>query len=167
MFQSILHHSGVHSSDLENFYKPKRSFKDPNSSSFSSFQSILHHSGVLFSGFSNFKKLNIGNLISWGEPILQNGWIILSPLLYFNFKSLKDPNSLSFPRFQSSLHDSGVLFSDFLNFHKLKTANIISCGEPILQNGWLIWCPLLYFNFKSFEGANSLSFTRCQSILHN
>ena len=26
-----------------------------------------------------------GDLISWGKPFLQNGWIILSPLLYFSF----------------------------------------------------------------------------------
>ena len=144
-----------------------KSVKYPNSWSFIRSQCIMYDSGVLFSEFWNFHKLRrVGSFIL-GETILQKGWIICSPLLYFNFKSLKDPNCLSFTRFWCILHDSWVPFSDFLNFHKLKRANIISCGEPILQNGWLIWCRPLYFNFKSFEGANSLSFTRCQSILHN
>ena len=64
----------------------------------------------------------------WGEPILQNVWIIWSPLLYFNFKSFLDPNSPSFIRFQSILHESGRLFSESWNFYKLKRGDLIS-GE--------------------------------------
>ena len=45
------------------------------------------------------------DLISWREPILQNCWIISSPLLCFNFKISKDPVSLSFIRFQWILYD--------------------------------------------------------------
>ena len=184
---------------------------------------------VIFSVFGNFFKLKRGNLISWGEPILQNGWIIWSPLLYFNFRSLKDPNSLSFIRFQCILHDSAVLFSGFWNFlklkrgdliswgepilqngwiiwfpsyisilevwrtqilchsldfnlfyiieqyfsqvfevfFKLKRGNLISWGEPILQNGWIIWSPLFFFNFKHLRDPNSSSFIRFQCILHD
>ena len=75
-----------------------------------------------------FLKIKEGGLISCGEPVLQNGWIIWSPLLYFNFKSFNNPISSSFIRLQCILHKSGVIFSDFWNFHKLKRGNQIS-GE--------------------------------------
>ena len=65
----------------------------------------------------------------WGEPILQNVWIIWSPLLYFNLKSSMDPNSSSFIRFQPILHESGKLFSDSWNFYKLKRGNLVSGGN--------------------------------------
>ena len=71
----------------------------------------------------------------WGEPILQEVWIIWSPLLSFMFKSFKDPNSSSFIRFKCILYHSGEVFSEFWNFYKLKR------GEPILQNSWIIWSP--------------------------
>ena len=38
-------------------------------------------------------------------------------------------------------------------------------GEPILQKVWIIWSPLLYFNFKSFMDPNWSSFIRFQCIL--
>ena len=62
----------------------------------------------------------------WGEPILKKVWIIWSPLLYFNFKSLMDTISASFTRFQCILHDSGVLFARSSNFYKLKRGDVIS-----------------------------------------
>ena len=127
----------------------------------------LHDSAVLFSVFSNFLKLKRGELISWGEPILQNGWIIWSPLLYFIFKNLSHPKSSSSSRFQCILHDSAVLFSVFSNFLKLKRGELISWGEPILQNGWIIWSPLLYFNFENLSHLNSSSSSRFQCILHD
>ena len=73
-----------------------------------------------FLNFSNFLKLKRGHLISWWEPLLQIGWIIWLPLLYFNIRNLKQPNFLSFITFQLVLHDSSVLFSIFWNFLKLK-----------------------------------------------
>ena len=100
----------------------------------------------------------MGDLISWREPVLQKGWIIWSPLLYFNFKSFEDQNFSSFIRFQSILHDSGVLFSDFSNFHKLKGRVQISWGEQILRNGWIICSPVLYFSFDKLNELSSLSF---------
>ena len=39
--------------------------------------------------------------------------------------------------------------------------------EPLLQKVWIIWSPLLYFNFKSFLNPNSWSFIRFQCILHD
>ena len=114
-----------------------RTFKGQNSSSFNRFQIIRHNLGLLFSAFKHFHKLKRGHLISSGEPVLQKGWIIWSTLLYFNFESFKDRNSSSFIRFQSILHDSGVPFWDFWNFHKLKreVGDLISLGESILQKG--------------------------------
>ena len=91
----------------------------------------------------------------WGEPILQNVWIIWSALLYFNVKIFLDPISSSFIIFQCILHGSGVLFEESWNLYKLKRGELISGGN---QNVWIIWSPLLYFNFKSFLDPISLSF---------
>ena len=49
------------------------------------------------------------------------------PLLYFNFKSFKDPNFLPFISFECILHDWGVPFSEVWNFDKLKTGAPESC----------------------------------------
>ena len=87
-----------------------KSFSVPNFSSFIRFQWIFHDSRVLFSESLNFCKLESGDLICGGEPISQNVRIIWSPLLHFNFKSFRDPNSSSFIRFQCTLHDSLVFF---------------------------------------------------------
>ena len=128
--ETILQNSWIIWSPLLYFYF--KNLRDPNSSSSSRFQCILHDSAVLFSVFSNFLKLKMAELISWREPILQNRWIIWSPLVYFNFKNLSHPNSLSSSRFQCILHDSAVLFSVFSNFLNLKRGDLISWGEPIL-----------------------------------
>ena len=101
----------------------------------------------------------------WGEPILQNFWIICSSLLYFNFKSFLDPNYSSFIRFQSFLHESGVLFSRSRNFCKLKTGDLISGRNQFCRMSEL-FCPLLYFNLKSYMDPNSSLFSSFQSFLH-
>ena len=75
-----------------------------------------------------FLQIKDGGPNFWGEPILQNVWIIWSSLLNFNFKSLIHPNSSSFIRFQCILHDSRVLFAECRNFYKLKRGDLIS-GE--------------------------------------
>ena len=80
-----------------------------------------------------FLQIKEGGPNFWGEPILQNVWIIWSPLLYFNFKSFLDPNSLSFIRFQCILHDSGVLFSESWNVYKLKRGTLISRGNQFCR----------------------------------
>ena len=62
------------------------------------------------------------------------------------------PPSLSFIRFHWILHDSAVILSYFENFLKLKRGGSNFLGEPIiLQNGWLIWSPLLHFSFKKLN----------------
>ena len=40
-------------------------------------------------------------------------------------------------------------------------------GESILQEVWIIWSSLLYFNINSFTDPNSLSFIRFQCIPHD
>ena len=63
----------------------------------------------------------------------------------FNLKNLKDPNSWLFISFQSILDDSVVIFSVFFNFFKIKVGDLISWGETIMQNDWIIWSQFLYF----------------------
>ena len=92
-----------------------------------------------------FLQIKEGGPNFWGEPILQNVWIILSPLLYLNLKRSMDRNSLSFIRLQSILHEWGRLFSESWNFYKLKR------GKPILQNVWIIWSPFCIKIFKPFQ----------------
>ena len=104
-FKCILHDSAVLLSVFENSLKVKRRnlipccepilqngwiiwslllcFKtkhinDSNSLSFIIFYWILHDSAVVLSVFENVLKLKRGDLISWEEKILQNGWITWS-----------------------------------------------------------------------------------------
>lgn len=46
--------------------------------------------------FKNTFSITEGDLISLKEPTLQNTWFIWSPFLCFNFKNLKEANSVSF-----------------------------------------------------------------------
>ena len=158
-----------------------RKLKDSNSLSFFTFQCVLHDSVVLFSIIWDFLKLK-GGPNFWGEANSAEGLRYLVPplLLYFMFRNLKDPNSLSIIRFQwflrnslsfftfqCVLHDSVVLFSVIWDFLKLKRGDLISWGEPILQNSWIIWSPLLCFNFRNFKHTNSSSFIRFQWVLRD
>ena len=131
------------------------------------FQRILCYSKVLFSKFSNAQKSKKGDLIFRGKQFCTKAELFGPPHLYFNFKSFKDLNSLSFIRFKCILYDSGELFSDISNFYKLKRADLISLGEPILENGWIIWSPFLYLNFKIFKYPDSFTVIRFQCILHD
>ena len=55
-----------------------------------------------FSQFFKFAQIKKnGGLISWGEPILQNGWTILSSFFLYDFRNLKDPNSFLFLGFNA------------------------------------------------------------------
>ena len=114
-----------------------------------------------------FLQIKEGWTNFWGEPTLQNVWILWSPILYFNLKSFLDSNSSSFIRFQCILYDPGLLLSGFSNLYKLKSGDLISGGGgPIFQNVWIIWSPLLYLSLKNPRDPTSLSFIRFQSILH-
>ena len=77
----------------------------------------------------------------WREPIVQNLWIIWSPLLYFNLKSSIDSNSSSFITFQSILHEPGRLFSESWNFCKLKRGDLISGGNQFCRMSELFGPP--------------------------
>ena len=122
-------------------YSNLKRFKDPKPLSFIRFQCILLDSRVSFSEYSNEKELKRGDLISWGEPILQKIWIIWSPLLYLNVKIFKDPNSMPFIRFQCILYDSEELLLDFWNFHKLKRGRLISGGNQFWRKSELFGLP--------------------------
>ena len=39
--------------------------------------------------------------------------------------------------------------------------------EPFLQNVWILWFPLLYFNFKDFLDPSSSPFIRYQCLLYD
>ena len=118
-----------------------KSFVDPKSLSLVRFQCALHDSGIIFSDSANFYKLERGGPIFWGEPILQKVLIIWSPFLYFRFKSCRHPNISSFIRFQCILLDSGVSFSVFWNFFKLKRGDLISRGRQFCRKNELFGPP--------------------------
>ena len=88
-----------------------------------------------------FLQIKEGGPNFWGEPILQNVWIIWSPLLYFNFKSFLDPNSSPFISFQCILYDSGVVLSGFSNLYKLKRGYLISGGNQFCRMSGLFGPP--------------------------
>ena len=122
-----------------------------------------------FLRISKFLQIKEGGHNFWGEPILQNVWIIWCALLLFNFKSFMEQNSSPFIREQCILHDSGVVFSESWNFYKLQT------GGPIIS-WWNQFCrkselfgpgPPLYLNFKSFMEQNFSSLIRFQCSLHD
>ena len=85
-----------------------------------------------------FLQIKEGGSNFWGEPILQK---VCSPLVYFNFKSLMDTKFSSFIRFQCILHDSGVLFSEFWNFYKLKMGDLIFGGNQFCRKSELFGPP--------------------------
>ena len=131
-------------------YYDLESFKDPNSSSLIRFKFSLHDSIVLFLSFLKVPQTKEGGPNCLGELILENSQIIWSLLLYYNLKKFKDPNSLSFNRFEFIVHDSAVLFFKFFEISRTERGGPNSLGQPILLNCWIIWFPLFYFNFKNF-----------------
>ena len=114
-----------------------------------------------------FHKLKSRELISWGEPTLQSGWINCFSLLYFNFKRFEDRISSSYIILKKhSVWFRSTVFR-LLKSPQIKEGDLISLGKPILQNGWIIWSPLLYFNFESFKDPNFVSFIRFQCLLND
>ena len=153
-FQCILHDWGVHFSESSNFYKLKRWEYNFWGKQFCGksglfglpfcililkvlWTQMFDHSldckafwMIQEYFFSVFKFLQIKETGPnfWGEPILENVWIIWSLLLYFDFKSLLESVFSSFIRFQCILHGSGKLFSECSKFYELKSGDLIS-GE--------------------------------------
>ena len=95
-----------------------------------------------------FVQIKEGGSNFWREPILQNVWIIWCPLLYFSFKSFLDPNSSSFIRFQSILHQSGRLFQESWSFYKLKMGDLISWRNQFCRMSELFGPPFCISIFK-------------------
>ena len=112
------------------------------------------------------------------ETILQKVWIMWSIFLYFKFKSFANPETWSFIRFQSILHDSGVLLQESSNLYKLKMGDLISgrnqfcrkselfgppfCISILKLSGTQILCDSLDFNAfcmcqKSFCQTSEIS----------
>ena len=58
-------------------------------------------------------------------------------------------------------------FCRVLKFLQTKEGGLNFWWEPILQEIWIIWLPLLCFNFKSSMDTISSSFIRFQCILHD
>ena len=58
-------------------------------------------------------------------------------------------------------------FLRVLKFVKFRARGPNFSGEPVLQKVWIIWSPLLYFNFKIFMEPNPSSFNRFQCILYD
>ena len=85
-----------------------------------------------------FLQIKEGRPNFWGEPIFHKVWIIWSPLLYFNFKSFLDPNSLSFIRFQCVPYDSEEFLFNFSNFFKVKRGDQVSGGNQFCRKSELL-----------------------------
>ena len=109
-----------------------------NYASFITFQWILHDPAIVFSIFQYLLKFKTGDLNSWRKPILEKGWIIWPPFLYFNFKNFKDPSSCSFITFQCILHDPVVLFSAFQSFSSLRGAIKFLEGDQFCRTAQLL-----------------------------
>ena len=58
-------------------------------------------------------------------------------------------------------------FLRLLGFLNIKEVGSNFWGELILQKLWIIWSPLLYFNFKSSKYPICSSFIRFQRILYD
>ena len=137
--------------------------------------SLRFKRGPNFQGWGG-KPILQNNWIAWiegawflgrNQALLKNSWIIWSPLLYFNFKTFKEPNFSSFIRFPCVLYDSEDFFFRLLKFLQIKKGGPNFWGEPISLKVSIIWFPLLYFNFKNLIDPNSSSFIRFQCILHD
>ena len=85
----------------------------------------------------------------WGEAILWKVWIKWSPFLYFNLKRFSNSNYASFIRLQCIMLDSGVLFSDFWNFYKLKRQDLISGGNLFCRKSELFSPPFFIWILKT------------------
>ena len=105
-----------------------------------------------------FLQMKEGAPNFWGQPILHEVWIIWCPLLYFNFQSFLDPNLSSFVIFQCNLDDSGVLFSESLNFYELKKGELISGWNQFCRKSELFGPPFCISILKVFSSLDFIAF---------
>ena len=101
-------------------------------------------------GVVNFLQIKEGGSNFCGEPVLQKVWIIWFRLLYFNFKRFMETTSASFIRLQCILYDSGVLFSKYWNFYKLRRGSLISGGNQFCRMSELFGSLFCISIFKVF-----------------
>ena len=143
-----------------------KSFPDPNSFSFIVFQCIFHDSGVLFYETGNFYKSKRGDLIFVGTNFAEC-LNYLVPFSLFQFKKFFRPKF--FVIYQISIHFVWFRSTSVrvFKFVSIKEGGSNFWEEPILQNVWIIWSHLLYFNFKSFPDPSSSWFIRFQSVLYD
>lgn len=100
-------------------------------------QCILHDSAVFFSHFQSFFKLWMWQLVSFGQPIPQNEWIIRNHFYISALQIWRDK-----------------ILRHWSNF------NVFYMFEQCLsQNGRVIYSSLLYFNFENLKSSNSTSST--------
>ena len=97
-----------------------KSFMDLEFLSFIRFQDILYDSGVLFSKSSNFYKLKRGDLISRGNQFWRKSEWFGTPFLISILKVLRTKILCQSLHFNAFCPVSGVCFSDFWNFYKLR-----------------------------------------------
>ena len=140
-----------------------KSFADTNSYSFIRFQCIPLESGVFFPELWNFYKLRRGDLISLGNQFCRKSALFgppfsISVLKVLQTKSLR--HWLDFNAFTST-------FLRVLKYLQIKEGRPNFWVKPILQNVWIIWYTLLYFDFQSFPDQKYSSFIRLQWILHD
>ena len=76
------------------------------------YQLSIHFVGLSSSSLRVFKFLQIKkwDLLSGVNQFCRMSELFVPPLLHFNLKSSEEPNSASFVRFQSIVHESGTLF---------------------------------------------------------
>ena len=118
-----------------------KSFIDPIFLSVIIFQCILHDSGVLFSEFWNFQILKRRDLISGGKQFCRKSKLLGHPFCILILKLWWTHIFSSFIRLQCILNDSGLLFSEFWIFYKVKRGNLISCGKQFFRKPDLFDCP--------------------------
>ena len=111
-----------------------KSFLELNSSSFIRLEWVLDDSGVLFAEFRNFQILKRRELISGGgNQFCRTPELFGRPFCISILKLLWTHIFLSFIRLQCILNDSGLLFSEFWIFYKVKRGNLISWGKQFFR----------------------------------
>ena len=89
------------------------------------------------------------------------------PFSLFQFKKFFRPKF--FVIYQISIHFVWFRSTSVrvFKFVSIKEGGSNFWEEPVLQNVWIIWSHLLYFNFKSFPDPSSSWFIRFQSVLYD
>ena len=86
----------------------------------------------------------------------------------FNYKTFKDPNSLSFIRFQYTLHDAGVIFSESSNFYNLMAGrwDLITGGRKFCRKSELFGPPFCISILNTQNLGHSINFSVFCTIQH-